>query len=156
MSKTTNQYGRTWGRGIRPWILIPKYLAVSLLLGGLASVLVLALCSSGQGTANQDQARQLIRTLFRFLIIPATISSILLGIFLLLQHPRPFLRMRWLILKLILVALITPLSHALLSRAIHHQIGMGPFLKYPACALTGFVLISILGRLKPRLGQAYK
>ena len=38
MDRQQNIYGRKWGRGMRPWLLIPKYICVALILGGLGAV----------------------------------------------------------------------------------------------------------------------
>lgn len=154
MAEYRNMHGRAWGRGIRPWLLIPKYLAVATAIGGLAAVIVI---DRTFGTAEIEAVKtgRLIAAIFRFAIIPATIAAMALGVLLFLQHPRPFIRMRWMRIKLVIVLTVVPLAHLLLRSQVDlMQISPPAHITGPSIvALAGFVLIAVLGRLKPRLGQ---
>ena len=152
MSKNQNIHGRKWGRGVRPWLLIPKYLCVAILLGGMfATMAILPLMPE-----NGADARWLIvARIYDYCIIPAAAGAMLFGALLLLQHPVAFLRMRWVIVKLIAIAVAVPWGHAMLSWRLQPReymvweqvwIATVPF-------FAAFVVITILGRLKPRLGQ---
>lgn len=88
--------------------------------------------------SNQQQ----IAFLFRYLILPSLAAILVLSIALLLQAPRPFLRMRWLQLKLLLLALLLPM----ISVANRSRTSL-------ALLVSGFTIVIILGRLKPRLFQ---
>jgi uncharacterized membrane protein len=165
----TNRYGRRQTRGVRPWLLLPKVIAVAVYLGGLASATVLWWVSD-LGGAHMTQPQRLlvlgqVRALFTCLLVPALLTAIVLGIALLLQHPRVLLRQRWLIVKLIWLAVLVPAAHlylssrvTLLRRAITAgetpdpadiaQVQWGL-----ALAFVGFVIVAALARLKPRLRQ---
>lgn len=157
MAEYRNIHGRKGGRGLRPWLLIPKVVAVALIIGGLAAVLVLDQATRSLAMTT-DQVRlvgRLIGLLFKYQIVPATILALVLGLLLLLQHPRQFLRMRWLIVKLLLVAVTVPAAHILLRSQVQRMQESPPAQVGPCVAgiLGGFLAILLLGRLKPRLGQ---
>lgn len=155
MAELRNIHGRKWGRGLRPWLLLPKYFAVSVVIGGLVAVIVLDSVHRSLGIADRE-AGALIAAVFRFAIVPATVAAVVLGVLLLLQHPRTFLAMRWMRAKLWAVAVVVPLAHWLLrSQVKTKQITPVHVVEIAAVVLMGFVAIAILGRLKPRLGQAY-
>lgn len=161
MSEHPNIHGRLWGRGLRPWLLMPKYFAVSLIIGGLFAIVILAVGS--QFATMPEQCRfawTLMVAIFRFQVVPGTILAALLGILLLLQHPIALLRMRWMLVKLAAVLLVVPGSHFYLSSRViaFAEKGTSPAWLLPGVllSLAGFVAIAILGRFKPRLGQAYR
>jgi len=150
-----NRFGRRPGRGIRPWLLLPKVIAVMLYAGGLASLLVLWTGGLSPGLA---------RRLALCTIVPGAACANVLGLVLLLQHPRVFLRMRWLVVKLISLAVIMPASHLFLATRLAiirgaAESGMpaddaaAQFTCGLVVALAGAVWIIVLGRLKPRFGQ---
>lgn len=168
MSGRVNQFGRKSGRGIRPWLLLPKVIAIGLCLGGLAAALVLWLASGFEGLpANDPRRLDLIgqmRTLMLCLIVPALLAAIIFGVLLLLQHPRAFVRMRWLIVKLASIAVVVAGGHVFVSSRLRllrdgYHAGIADpsaarqFALGLAAVLAGSVWITILGRLKPRLGQ---
>ncbi len=150
MTARENKFGRKPGRGIRPWLLLPKVIAVGLYTGGLSASLLV-------WTATRSL--QITSMLVEFLVIPALLLSLLFGLLLLLQHPGVFLRMRWLIAKLVALAILIPAAHfcafsrmALYRRepthaATHHLTGIF------ALTLAASIGLVILGRLKPRLGR---
>lgn len=83
----------------------------------------------------------------------------MLGVALLMQHPRQFLRLRWLMVKLIALAGLIPAAHLWSSTRLHLlRLGAGPDVARQF--FWGLVVIFIassgiviLARLKPRLGQ---
>ncbi len=164
MTEHHNQHGRKPGRGLRPWLLIPKILAVAVVFGGFVAVAVLL---HTRATDNLDQWKSLIdavRRIFRFAIVPGVLLIVLLGVLLLLQHPRVFLRMRWMQLKIVLI-LGLPVLH-LRARTLLHDIvaeldsGRTQHLEAHMAAFTltcdvTILLLALLiffGRYKPRLG----
>jgi len=166
-----NRHGRKPGRGIRPVLLIPKIVAVCMLLGGLAAVAILLRPGQAWTMPALAATTDDISHLFRFLIIPAAGLAILCGIALLLQHPKILLRQRWMQAKLVLLVIAIPLGHILTRTQMQtlHTIAHGESaipassmmrpavvdrmfgLAIAAQMLLGFILI--LGRLKPALGQ---
>lgn len=163
-----NLHGRKPGRGIRPWILLPKVLFVAFYLGGLAATLVVWLYSNFASLPLADPRRlwtlNLVGALIEFFVVPALLGALLTGLLLLLQHPRQFLRMRWLIVKLVALALLIPSAHlylssrlALLRHDALHQTANSVSPSQVTCGLALVLAASsaivILGRLKPRLGQ---
>lgn len=163
-----NQFGRRPGRGIRPWLLIPKVIAVALYIGGLGAVLVFWLTSNFSTLGKQDPQRLFILNqinhLMVYLVVPSFLLAMVSGILLLLQHPRQFIRMRWLQVKLLALAILIPSAHsfcssrmALLRSAYNgHTVNDTAARQFTwglCLTLLGSITIVILGRLKPRLGQ---
>jgi len=161
----TNQFGRIGGRGLRPWLLLPKVIAFSIYIGGLATVLGILIVSRFTLLDIGDPHRTLVLDqvgrLMVFLVVPALLLAILFGVALLLQHPKVFLRMRWMQVKLVSLLILIPSSHFFcetrfmrLRAATDHatsdpasrQLAFGLLI-----ALAGSIWIVILGRLKPRL-----
>jgi len=164
-----NIHGRVGGRGIRPWLLVPKLLAVCVYLGALVatSVVWFAYQSRWAILSPPWEFHALVEHLsfmFRFVIVPALLVVLVLGVMLFLQHPGVFIRFRWWRLKLLLLAVGLPAAHFFMSSrlialrrvavdriddpAIQTQLSLGLLV-----LMAGSVLIVILGRLKPRLGQ---
>lgn len=180
MAKTyQNIYGRRGSRGIRPWLLVPKVIAVGIFLGSLVCTAVVwfahspasggsaASGASSGGNSGGLSAIQLVEhvsIMFRFLVVPALLMAMILGIMLFLQHPRQFSRLRWWQVKLVTIIIAVPCAHyfmssrlALLRQAAadqtvneqaHWQLSVGM-----VTLILGAVWLIILGRLKPRLGQ---
>lgn len=164
----TNRFGRKPGRGLRPWLLLPKTVAVCLYIGGLAAALVHWLTSGFMSLDAIDPRRQMIvdqiGRLFVFLVVPALILTLGFGAALLLQHPRVFIRMRWLIVKLLILANTIPAGHLFLSSRLS-MLREASAARVPddavawqfTCGLAAVlglsILVAVLGRLKPRLGQ---
>lgn len=166
MSEPVNIYGRRSGRGIRPWILIPKVLAVSLTVGGLAAAGMLV-WRMGWGSAG-DWPTEVARAslIFRRLFVPGIIASLGLGVLLWLQYPWIFLRQRWVQVKLGLIVVGLGSLHVLgrsTMLALKAAVAAGELaragvlrqrlLGYVAAAMVILVLVVILGRQKLRLGQ---
>ncbi len=158
-----NRFGRHPGRGLRPWLLLPKILCVSLYFGSLASATLTWLTSSFTSLPPSDPRRlwllSLIGHLMIYLVIPSLLGAIVFGIALTLQHPRILLRQRWLQVKLLSLAILIPSAHWFCSTRVDllrtapnntaaHQLTLTLLL-----TLLGSAWIILLGRLKPRLRQ---
>jgi uncharacterized membrane protein len=164
-----NVYGRRFGRGLRPWLLIPKYVCVAVFLGGLVSLLVLGFARPAPADGNEWAAdAQIIRQAYPRVIVPALIGALILGVLLALAHPTIFLRMRWLQVKLALILVFVPTLHFFMSR---RSVGLRDAVARQDFATAGLLreqlfrgtlaaaafalLVILLGRLKPRLGRDY-
>ncbi|MCC7406554.1 MAG: hypothetical protein IT442_00675 [Phycisphaeraceae bacterium] len=153
---TANLHGRKPGRGIRPWLLIPKVLSFATLLGGLIAALGIALSARQDDPASAQQAARTIAVIVHWTIIPGGAGAFLFGLLLLLQHPAVFLRLRWLQLKLVLLPALILLH--LYTRHLNKSLPDHPA---DLTALRGMLLAAVLltaliiflGRHKPRLTQ---
>lgn len=169
MTEYRNIHGRRGTRGIRPWLIAPKLLAVALYLGGLMAAAVVWLTGNWEQMDLADPARlalvQTVGRLFRLLIVPAVLVTIAFGVaLLLLQSPRILLRLRWLQVKLLMLLLTLPAAHLfmssrleLLRRAAHEQ---RQDLAAAGQLTVGFVVvlvisagIVVIARIKPNLRQ---
>jgi hypothetical protein len=163
-----NQFGRRGGRGWRPWALLPKVVAVGFYIGGLAASLAFWLSSGFSALAPGDPLRLWIinqfSRLMEFFVVPSLLAALVFGIILLLQHPRIFIRMRWLAVKLVILAMLIPAAHLFVSSRIARLRDAAVHgLPDPAAAtqvvwglcliLAVSLCVVVLGRLKPRLGQ---
>jgi uncharacterized membrane protein len=163
-----NRHGRRGGRGWRPWALLPKVCLVGLFAGGLAAAALIWLAGDFAALAPDDPRRawliEAVALLMRWLVVPALVGAMLLGVLLLLQHPRVLLKLRWLQVKLVLVAVLVPAAHlycasrlAVLREAVLHEAAADAAARQLSLALllslAGALLIIILARHKPRLGQ---
>ena len=160
MAAYTNIHGRKWGRGIRPWLLIPKCFCVAVLIGGLFALAIIIAATHLATSGEQSEfAWTLIRAIFRYQIIPATIGAVLLGLLLFVQHLREFVRMRWMRVKLAGIVVAVPFLHIWLSSSLASlSAEKGSPARLMPGVLTGlavFGVIAVLGRLKPRLWQGY-
>lgn len=166
MRSYTNKHGRRPGRGLRPWVLIPKVLAVGALFGGFLSVSVLMHTHPPKTLEQWDTLIEMVGTLFTRLIVPAVLCVVGLGILLLWMHWRAFLGMRWVCLKLVLLGVALPSLHLtgrwLIGQArLASQAGeldrvaalMGRFGLTIDLAVAALVVVIVIGRHKPRLGQ---
>jgi len=159
-------HGRHPGRGIRPWLLIPKVLAVAALFGGFLSASVILHTSNPKTPEQWTQLIETVSHLFIRLIVPAVLSVIVLGLALLLQHPRVFLMRRWVQVKLLLLLVALPPLH-LTARGLLHQARLaledgqldrtaqllGRFTLAVDIAVVAVAVVVFIGRHKPRLGQ---
>ncbi len=167
-----NIHGRKGGRGVRPWLLIPKVLCLAIFVGAYVAATVLWFYYRLGYSDGAVWPVRAVSVVFRGVIIPSLIATLLFGLLLFAQHPKVFITRRWLQAKLVIaVALIGT-----------HTIARGTFQSIKAvvleaswpgdtaeieaqCArfsvclilgLIGAVLLVLLGRLKPRLGQQSK
>jgi hypothetical protein len=150
-----NIHGRRAGRGIRPWILLPKVLCVGITLGSLVTAAVLSLIPPVQGPGTMPLLRQILV----WVTTPALAASGILGVALLAQHPNVLLRLRWLQAKLLVTLGFTPaLSAWGMSRYRLLTVGgagdaAGGMASALGAAVLVLIVIILLGRQKPRLGQ---
>ncbi|MCC7203644.1 MAG: hypothetical protein IT441_01060 [Phycisphaeraceae bacterium] len=155
----TNIHGRKPGRGIRPWLLIPKVLCFATLLGGLIAALGIAMSARPDDPASAQQAARTIAVIVHWTIIPGGAGAFLFGLLLLLQHPAVFLRLRWLQLKLVLLPALILLH--LYTRHLNKSLPDHPATPGNLTSLRGMLLAAVLltaliiflGRHKPRLTQ---
>jgi hypothetical protein len=164
-----NIYGRKWGRGLRPYLLIPKFIFVAGFLGGLITLLVLGFLGPAPKTAAEwARDAEFIRQSYVRVIIPALVATLLAGAALAAAHLPVFLRMRWLQLKLGLIVVLAPTLHLFMSGrslAVRRAVADGDFVNARLIreqlfhgtwiALVFALAVILLGRLKPRLGQNY-
>ena len=163
-----NKHGRKAGRGLRPWLLIPKVLAAGTYLGILVATAAMWFMENGNIAAgagmDQRQIVEFLSVMFRFVVVPVLLVALIFGVLLFLQHPMVFLRMRWLQLKLMLIVIFVPLSHffmssrlGILREACIEQKPWGGAENETSFGLIVVVLVTMLiiflGRQKPRLGQ---
>jgi len=166
MTAYKNNHGRRPGRGIRPWLLIPKVLSVAALFGGFLSAAVLLHTSDPQTHEQWAHLIETVSTLFRRLIVPAVLCVILFGVLLLWQHWRVFLTLRWVRVKLALLLVTLPPLHLTGRWLIGHarqalddgQLDrvaelMGRFTLTVDLAVLAVIVVVVIGRHKPRLGQ---
>lgn len=166
-----NIYGRRGGRGMRPFLIVLKLLLVCAFIGGLVSVLVtVAFVPPPQDLASwRGQASFLART-FVYVIVPGLTGALVLGALLMAGIWRVMIRMRWLQVKLAIVFLAMPGLHLfmelrsitlramlaeespdlVLAATLRGQLLVGTWVTL----VLGIILL-ILGRVKPRLGQDY-
>ncbi len=162
MATYRNKHGRKPGRGIRPWLLLPKVLAVGMYFGGQAAVMTLWYCPPRINIIRPSMTYAAF--LFSLLVLPALLVTDSFGILLLLQHPKLLLRQRWLQVKLALLALVLPAMHLFFvarfntmgdeNRLLADRLRAAEQLDWglPLLLLATMGII-ILGRLKPSLGQ---
>ena len=163
----TNIYGRKWGRGIRPYLLLPKVLCVGAFFGGLVTLLVLAFLRPVPQSPSEWLAEaELIRRTYTQAIVPGLVGAMIFGVLLLLPVRRALLHMRWLQVKLALVLICVPTLHLYMRLKSLELRAAIPSAHAPAAArhalLAGTVaaivfagVVIFLGRIKPRLGQDY-
>lgn len=169
-SRVANVHGRRWGRGWRPWLLIPKLFCVAVATGGLVSLLVLVFARPvPENAAGWQQESLLITRMYRFVVVPALVGAMLFGLLLAFFHLRAFLRMRWFQVKLVLIAVCVPGLHTFMYRKsmafkaalvdppdpAAAAVLRGHLFAGTLAALAFVLTAMILGRIKPRLGQDY-
>jgi hypothetical protein len=166
-----NIHGRRGGRGARPYLLVAKLLGVSAFLGGLISVLVLVLMPDSGGDAEVWRMRAgQVRRAFEFVIVPGLLLAMLSGLVLLASVWRALIRMRWFVVKVVLVVACVPTLHVYMhgrSLALAKSLGQDPpnlvaageirsqMIAGAVAALVFGGVVLVLGRIKPRLGQQY-
>lgn len=140
---------------------------MGLVFGGLAAVLTLIVAGEPQ-TVEQwaDLSRQLSR-LYLVVIVPGAAAAVLFGVLLFVQCPRVLFAQRWMKLKLLLLGHGLPMLHIAAATAMHRikeAAASSQAFVAPQTALTVLrtsavvgvalvVLVVVLGRQKPRLGQ---
>ncbi len=169
MSAYKNKHGRKPGRGLRPWLLIPKILSLCALLGGFLAASVLL--HANQPTTHEQWSALIgtVSTVFLRLIVPAVFCVVIFGVLLFFQHPKVFMKLRWFQVKVVLLILLLPPLH-LTGRGLIHKARqalaegnlervadlMSNFTITADLAALALVIVIVIGRLKPRLGQKPK
>lgn len=166
VKKPTNRFGRKGGRGLRPWLLMPKIVAIAVLLGGLVAIAVLIETSPRQ-THDENQAVYAhVMRLFQWMVVPGALVAMACGVGLAAMHGTVMFTRRWMVVKLCVIVVGGALLWVLLSFHLDHigremSVGDpdGPRGPWGMLALlcevaaVGLVGIIWLGRHKPRLGQ---
>lgn len=161
-----NIYGRKGGRGLRPFLLIPKVLAVATFFGALVVATVIVWTVEPRGGQQWDHVGRTVSMIFRRVAVPALVAAIVFGLLLWLQHPRALIGMRWLQVKLILLAVALPLLHWYNSDRVAQLVAYesdGAVTGPPdvlwqvrwgmLVSIVVMTAVVILGRHKPRLQQ---
>ena len=157
-----NKFGRKGGRGWRPWFLLPKVLVVAVFFGAMAAVAVILLAAAPADEAQWRQMVVILERLYWYLVIPGATVVVVLGIALLLDHPRVFLKLRWLQVKLALGVVTLGALHVVSAGLMQRMRMLDDGLPHDArrmlavVTVTGILLLAaiiLLGRHKPRLGQ---
>lgn len=156
-----NQHGRIGGRGVRPWLLIPKVVAVATLFGSLVAFVIIAFGEGGRDPLMHESFAATLGRIYWRAIVPALAVAMICGWLLFFQHPIVFWRMRWIKTKSY-VGSAAVVAIATLGWTIG-QLQPGQRLEWQnalditqASSLAATVLSVIviwLGRHKPRLGQ---
>jgi len=165
-----NIYGRRWGRGVRPYLLMVKLVCVSAFLGGLMMVLALGVWYRRSGSPDGGPGFVwMTATAYRFVIVPGATGAVTMGVLLLASIWRVLIRMRWFVAKACLVIVGMPTLHLVMSSRVDQleravrggtepavRVALeGRILLGTAAALVLGLVIAWLGRIKPRLGQDF-
>ena len=167
MTEAVNRYGRRKGRGIRPWLLVAKFVGLAGFLGGMAALAALYLL--GPHAASVEQWR-LLRAAARSIFYPTLFAGLILtvvaGVLLWFQMPRAFWRMRWFRVKVILGVIGLPACHFWArsrTMRIDAALEAGEEAAIPGLwtqtglallvALVIALVIAAMARNKPRLGE---
>ena len=163
MAAYVNQYGRKPGRGIRPWLLIPKVLGVAVYFGAVSAAAALAWLWPDGSLEETRQLANAVRFIMVFCAVPGLIVAIFAGIGLFMQHPAVFCTRRWWGVKMLLLLVGIPLLHyytrdVVQSLRIYQNLPLHPhrvmLLRWLLTAAASMMVVIIfLGRYKPRLGQ---
>lgn len=149
-----------------PWYLLPKLVLVAVLLGGFVCVLILILASPRQDLAQWQALLDVLGTLFRWVIVPASFGVVVFSLLLFAKMRRWFLARRWAQVKLVLLVVTLPASH-LAARGIFGAMrrevaepapegltGLLSLFTALVVATIAVLVVTIwLARFKPRLGQ---
>lgn len=170
-TSSRNIHGRRPGRGVRPYLIVLKLVSVAMFAGGLTTVLIVV----GTTRAPEDvigwavQA-SVMRLIYTRVVVPGLVAALLFGTLLAASMLRVMLRMRWFVVKMMLIAAAVPSLHLFMrSRAVllHEALRRSPpdlplagslrvqLLLGTSLALAFALSAIILGRVKPRLGQDY-
>lgn len=160
MTKYVNVHGRRGGRGLRPWLLLPKVLGAGAYFGGLLAALALIVAADPQTAQDWRELTNQLRVLFVYVAVPGLTLAIVMGVLLLWQSGWVLWRMRWMKVKTGVVVATVPLLHLFMSDrlATVRQAGEGgaamtQFTVGLGAAIGLAVAVIVLGRHKPRMGQ---
>ena len=158
---------RRRGNGARSWFIHVKFVGLAGLFGGLASLAAIGLLGP---VPESPEGWRLLRGLMRAIFWPCVFGGILVtimaGICLWLRHPVVFSRQRWFRLKVVLLAVCIPSLHLMARgrvQAFYDAIddgnlevlaGMWRGVTWAwVVAFVVLLLVAMVGRIKPRLGQ---
>ncbi len=167
-----NIHGRKGGRGVRPWLLIPKVLCLAIFVGAYVAAAVLWFYYRLGYSDGAVWPVRAVSVVFRIVIVPSLFATLFFGLLLLAQHPKEFIKRRWLQAKLAIVVVL-PTIHWVARQTFQRIKAVvldaswqgataeieAECARFSAClilGLSGAVLLVLLGRLKPRLGQRSK
>lgn len=150
-----NKHGRIPGRGLRPWLLIPKVFAVAALFGGLVAMAAIAMTRRVEAYPFDDASRvTMLRRVYLHVVVPGFVVAMLCGWGLALQHVKVFARQRWVWAKAasgwLLTAGVAISGYLVWSdgAAVDGTLKAALFGSVAAAALVIY-----FGRHKPRLGR---
>ena len=165
MTSPTKPNPRKPGRGFRPYLLLPKVLAVAVYFGSIVAAAAIWFTQpDNQNTQQQLHTLNLVANLVAYLGVPALTLAIVLGIALTLQATKIMLRQRWLQVKLLLIILAVPTLHLFMASRAHalrsaiqndvptHHLSLQFSIGFIFLILGSAALI-IISRHKPRFGQ---
>ena len=147
---------RRGGRGLRPWLLMPKVICVCVAFGALVTGLALWIT---EPLPRNGGLLEIEHRIFSDIMVPAIIGAVFFGLLLFLQHPRVFFRLRWLQIKLAVVAIFLPVVHVWVSSQLlklsssDSKGDSATLMAWWYIAVITLILLIVLGRQKPRLGQ---
>lgn len=169
--RARNIYGRRPGRGLRPYLIVLKILSVACFFGGLMAVLAgVLLGAEPQDVDGWRQQVSVVHRIYSYVIIPGVAAALVLGTLLFSTIWQAMIRMRWFVVKMVLVLLAVPALHLYLRMRMlalkatlaqpHPDLSSAADLRDELIAGTllaiAFAVAAIiLGRVKPRLGQDY-
>lgn len=165
-----NIHGRRPGRGLRPCLIVVKLICVAAFLGGLMT-LPATTTTEPQPLSPADWSRRAehIGRIYRWVIVPGVTGAEIVGVLLFASIWRVMLRMRWFVVKATLIVVFIPALHVFSRHQLNRlrlsaaaDAGTVPPSELQAAIWTGAVfalalgvVLLILGRVKPRLGQDY-
>ncbi|MEX2670492.1 MAG: hypothetical protein WD294_00140 [Phycisphaeraceae bacterium] len=155
-----NIHGRTGGRGLRHWLLIPKLLGIATYFGGLVAAAAIILVFKPETAGQWRDLTQVLRAIFVFAAIPGLTVAMICGLLLLRQHNWALWRMRWMKIKLAILLITLPVLHLFMSGRLERirETGEGgtamtQFNIGLTVAIVTAIVVIVLGRHKPRLRQ---
>lgn len=164
LQTSDNHLDQSNARGARLWLIVAKVICVAVYAGGVTTVLGVWLWSGMTHMQLDDPQRQWVIDMTRFvlvyLVVPALLGAIFLGLALLLQRPRELIRMRWLQVKLIGLVVLIPTAHlfcrsrmgilrAATDQSVSNQMATQLVIAF-SVALIGSLIVVVLARVKPR------
>jgi hypothetical protein len=165
-----NIHGRRPGRGLRPYLIVAKLVCVAAFLGGLMTLLATTLAEPPpQSQEAWAHRAEYIGRIYRWVIVPGVTGAEVVGVLLFVSIWRVMLRMRWFLLKAALIIVCMPTLHVLtrhqlaglrMAALADSATALPPEIQMAIWAGAAFslvlgILLLVLGRIKPRLGQDY-
>lgn len=156
-----NQHGRKGGRGMRPWLLIPKVIAVATLFGALVTFTIVSFGEGGRDPQGREAFAVMLGRIYWRAIVPAIAIAVVCGSALFFQHAVVFWRMRWVKTKAYFgggaVMAVAVLGWSIGQLEPGQRLEWQNALDMTQASALGATALSViviwLGRHKPRLGQ---